>query len=97
MSTAFKSSTIPFYVLMQPDGSIAATFLGLTRDIGKFREFLTKRRWFLACSGYGQLSLQDPTSEPNSWRALSQAQIRSVCEDKFLVRFSVLLLSLLHF
>ena len=36
----FKSSTIPFYVLMQPDGSIAATFLGLTRDIGKFREFL---------------------------------------------------------
>ena len=36
----FRSSSIPFYALIKPDGSVAATFSGQTRDVGEFREFL---------------------------------------------------------
>ena len=36
----FQSSGIPFYVLIQPDGSVVATFAGQTRDTEEFREFM---------------------------------------------------------
>lgn len=36
----FQSSGIPFYALIQPDGSVVATFAGQTRDTEEFREFL---------------------------------------------------------
>ena len=36
----FRSSSIPFYALIRPDGSVAATFSGQTRDVQEFREFL---------------------------------------------------------
>ena len=36
----FQSSGIPFYALIQPDGSVVATFAGQTRDTDEFREFL---------------------------------------------------------
>ena len=36
----FRSSGIPFYALIQPDGSVVATFAGQTRDTEEFREFL---------------------------------------------------------
>ena len=36
----FRSSSIPFYALIKPDGSVAATFSGQTRDVAEFREFL---------------------------------------------------------
>ena len=37
----FRSSSIPFYALVEPDGSVAATFSGQTRDVGEFLEFLS--------------------------------------------------------
>ncbi len=36
----FRSSSIPFYALIRPDGSVAATFSGQTRDVEEFRAFL---------------------------------------------------------
>lgn len=36
----FRSSGIPFYALIRPDSSVAATFAGQTRDTSEFREFL---------------------------------------------------------
>ena len=36
----FRSSGIPFYALIQPDGSVAATFAGQTRDTEEFRNFM---------------------------------------------------------
>ena len=36
----FRSSSIPFYALISPDGSVAATFSGQTRDVEEFRSFL---------------------------------------------------------
>ncbi len=36
----FRSSSIPFYALILPDGSVAATFSGQTRDVKEFRKFL---------------------------------------------------------
>ena len=36
----FRSSSIPFYALMRPDGTVAATFSGQTRDVSEFRSFL---------------------------------------------------------
>ncbi|MDE0107955.1 MAG: protein-disulfide reductase DsbD family protein [Bryobacterales bacterium] len=36
----FRSSSIPFYALILPDGSVAATFSGQTRDAQEFRTFL---------------------------------------------------------
>lgn len=36
----FRSSSIPYYALIKPDGSVAATFSGQTRDVNEFREFL---------------------------------------------------------
>ena len=38
----FRSSSIPFYALIRPDGSVAATFSGQTRDVQEFREFLLR-------------------------------------------------------
>ena len=37
----FRSSSIPYYALVQPDGSVAATFSGQTRDVEEFRTFLS--------------------------------------------------------
>ena len=37
----FRSSSIPYYALVQPDGSVAATFSGQTRDVEEFRAFLS--------------------------------------------------------
>ena len=36
----FRSSSIPFYAIIRPDGAVAATFSGQTRDTQEFREFL---------------------------------------------------------
>ena len=36
----YRSSSIPFYALLRPDGSVAATFSGQTRDVERFRGFL---------------------------------------------------------
>lgn len=36
----FRSSGIPFYALIQPDGSVIATFAGQTRDTEEFQGFL---------------------------------------------------------
>ncbi len=36
----FRSSSIPYYALLHPDGALAATFGGQTRDIEEFRAFL---------------------------------------------------------
>ena len=36
----FRSVSIPFYALLRPDGSVAATFSGQTRDVDEFRRFL---------------------------------------------------------
>ncbi len=36
----FRSSSTPFYALMRPDGTVAATFSGQTRDVSEFRSFL---------------------------------------------------------
>ena len=38
----FRSSSIPFYALIRPDGSVAATFSGQTRDVQEFRKFLLR-------------------------------------------------------
>ena len=38
----FRSASIPFYALIRPDGSVAATFSGQTRDVQEFREFLLR-------------------------------------------------------
>lgn len=40
----FRSSTIPFYAVLRPDGSVAATFSGQTRDVEEFRGFLMSYR-----------------------------------------------------
>ena len=36
----FRSSSIPFYAIIRPDGSIAATFSGQTRDVSEFKAFV---------------------------------------------------------
>lgn len=36
----YRSSSIPFYALLRPDGSVAGTFSGQTRDARVFRDFL---------------------------------------------------------
>ncbi len=36
----FQSASIPFYAIILPDGTVAATFSGQTRDVGEFREFV---------------------------------------------------------
>ncbi len=36
----FRSSSIPFYALIRPDGSVASVFSGQTRDVEEFRAFL---------------------------------------------------------
>ena len=36
----FQSSSIPFYALIRPDGSVAAVFSGQTRNVEEFRSFL---------------------------------------------------------
>ncbi len=36
----FRSSSIPFYALIRPDGSLAAVFSGQTRNVEEFRAFL---------------------------------------------------------
>ena len=36
----YRSSSIPYYALLRPDGSVAATFSGQTRDVERFRGFL---------------------------------------------------------
>ena len=36
----YRSSSIPYYALLRPDGSIAATFSGQTRDVQEFHSFL---------------------------------------------------------
>ncbi len=36
----FRSSSIPFYALIQPDGTVAAVFSGQTRDVDEFLAFL---------------------------------------------------------
>ena len=38
----YQSSSIPYYVLIQPDGKVAAKFAGQTRDAQEFREFLLR-------------------------------------------------------
>ncbi len=37
----FRSSSIPYYALIAPDGSVAATFSGQTRDVEEYMEFLS--------------------------------------------------------
>ena len=37
----FRSSSLPFYALIRPDGTVAATFSGQTRDAEQFRSFLS--------------------------------------------------------
>ena len=36
----YRSSSIPYYALLQPDGSVVATYSGQTRNVEEFRSFL---------------------------------------------------------
>lgn len=36
----FRSSSIPYYALITPEGSVAATFSGQTRNVEEYRDFL---------------------------------------------------------
>jgi len=38
----FKTVALPFYAVVEPSGKVIATFPGLTRDVGEFRDFLKK-------------------------------------------------------